>query len=1070
MAKALIDLSAYVNTLPSDSQIYGVYQPILGWKGQNSKNRFQPDPSSLDKMVDASRQVLTPHFKNNQDARRLLGIPGGEADYWVGPSPLTISDIEPAAENQYSETEKPSSILVSLLRHGFKATPSLLNAYIEATTNAPFETFDPETQKPIDGEGKFIESGVVLASSTADADGNWAMPDEFLSDPHPKWASLGQLFRQVRSVFGLKDGDGKELKLPRTITPESKDADWQALPIEQYLSFVGLYVKLIFDYMNDKAPLSTSTSANVHFIYLNSHTTINHMAALILSEQSTSSDKASFVSAYLEPFDTPSFYDSTSGAPNVYLTAVMRYVIDYESRVAGVIAHLIRQGKFDQLRSIFFPDSSRSTDLVTQALDTAGAVVEDHFSEVKQFSQIPDLVALSPIGVVHLFRQYFFELDTFVGEPVGHVWVPPGSSVELMETSSRQTTVEKSVETDLSKTNKSDQSNTTKSELSTAVKEENKSDISIAASVSASGGIANICSGSASASTNYNTSQSSAREQAHKEMRQQTQKISAEVKSSFKTSFKTTTSTTDTSSKRYVLTNTSNELKNYEMRRKMRQIGIQVQDIGSYLCWQSYVDSPGDDLGVSNLLYFTPPEGQPLPDYPQPPAQSVQKIKLSFLSWQNNKLTRRLAEVSNFEFPGFTLGPPSGNPTEISPFNEEKKYGYPMGDGVVRFEIDNQTDSYKYWVVRNDQGATIYAQVDTNGDDHSVPFTVTVTLTPSQDVMDAYNAKLQTAISDYNTQAAMAKKKYELDCQRSKVDLASKISPRKFEDLRAEERSIIYRHLISGLVSGSKKTTWNQANALGTQNISSSAAHRCAELINSIFDVEKMLYFVTPDWWAPRKYGAAIKSKLPGQGTILQDDEVTNLGDTAAGRYLGRDYLITENSAPAPMGASLGWVLQLDGDNMRNAFLNSPWVKTVMPIRPGRELDALRWVQLVEGSEGVSDDDIYTNATDKSLMLNGKPYNGAKMIDVLQDLATRISQKSATSTSLLNCSIGNATLTTTPINRVYEFGFDPLKGGFKGDPANMSNFEVFDQWVEIMPTDQIVALEVKYDPKTGRQV
>ena len=46
-------------------------------------------------------------------------------------------------------------------------------------------------------------------------------------------------------------------------------------------------------------------------------------------------------------------------------------------------------------------------------------------------------------------------------------------------------------------------------------------------------------------------------------------------------------------------------------------------------------------------------------------------------------------------------------------------------------------------------------------------------------------------------------------------------------------------------------------------------------------------------------------------------------------------YFITEDSEPARLGSSLGWLLQLDGDNMRNAFLNAPWVKAVIPIRPG---------------------------------------------------------------------------------------------------------------------------------------
>jgi hypothetical protein len=44
---------------------------------------------------------------------------------------------------------------------------------------------------------------------------------------------------------------------------------------------------------------------------------------------------------------------------------------------------------------------------------------------------------LSPIGILHLFREYFFELGTFLGPPVGHVWLSPGGTVELMEVNTR---------------------------------------------------------------------------------------------------------------------------------------------------------------------------------------------------------------------------------------------------------------------------------------------------------------------------------------------------------------------------------------------------------------------------------------------------------------------------------------------------------------------------------------------------------------------------------------------------------------------------------------------------------
>ncbi|TKC95274.1 hypothetical protein E8A74_46950 [Polyangium fumosum] len=52
--------------------------------------------------------------------------------------------------------------------------------------------------------------------------------------------------------------------------------------------------------------------------------------------------------------------------------------------------------------------------------------------------------------------------------------------------------------------------------------------------------------------------------------------------------------------------------------------------------------------------------------------------------------------------------------------------------------------------------------------------------------------------------------------------------------------------------------------------------------------------------------------------------------------------------------------------------------------------------------------------------------------------------------------------------KVYDYGFDPLADGFQATPDGP--FKVFDQWVEVLPTDQLVAVQVEYDPVTGRLV
>ena len=65
---------------------------------------------------------------------------------------------------------------------------------------------------------------------------------------------------------------------------------------------------------------------------------------------------------------------------------------------------------------------------------------------------------------------------------------------------------------------------------------------------------------------------------------------------------------------------------------------------------------------------------------------------------------------------------------------------------------------------------------------------------------------------------------------------------------------------------------------------------------------------------------------------------------------------------------------------------------------------------------------------------------------------------------------------STPIDKVYEHGFYPLGAVVPGHPdevarrAKSTNFQIMAQWTEVLPTDQIVPVEVAYNPVTGRQI
>jgi hypothetical protein len=81
---------------------------------------------------------------------------------------------------------------------------------------------------------------------------------------------------------------------------------------------------------------------------------------------------------------------------------------------------------------------------------------------------------------------------------------------------------------------------------------------------------------------------------------------------------------------------------------------------------------------------------------------------------------------------------------------------------------------------------------------------------------------------------------------------------------------------------------------------------------------------------------------------------------------------------------------------------------------------------------------------------NRKEQNGLRqgvhpVGEVLQQVASTIK---AQNTDMKN---------TLATEKVFEDGFDPLEGGFRVAPP----YSIFDQWTEVMPTDQAVEVKVK---------
>jgi len=702
------------------------------------------------------------------------------------------------------------------------------------------------------------------------------------------------------------------------------------------------------------------------------------------------------------------------------------FTLKQEAAVAGTLLYMASNassalGKLFQLEDL-------SRDILLAALDPLAS-----------FDPEVQAVVLSPIGLVNLFREYFFEFDTFLGPPVAHLWVSPGGSVEVYEIHTRKTLEEKQVEIATEVTTKSETEAVDEDEISTKISAENARDITLG--VSASGSVDfSVVQASASATFGMQSNNKTSEETAHKHTRRQSEKVSNEIRRNFKTTFRTTVETEDTSSRRYLLQNATEDLVNFELRRKMRQVGVQVQHLGTQLCWQLYVDDPGSPLGISTLVHVAQPADL-LPDA-QPPGMPTKlpdkkdQYVFVFPFEPVDDEAKDDGEDEDYDH---------GHDIEEDPgeglINWKKTITVPPPQNAAGYVLKSASVSAADKVDPDEDAPSVTAECSVAGEEQfeihlnhvnfndqpGIRFTIDLVWAapePTPEVKAQYEQKMKE-FDDAKKRAAHGA---YVKAIRERVKLASNITMRPASDLREEERTVIFRKLIAQL-TGIKD---------GPE------PHLMAELIRAIFDVEKMLYYVAPEWWMPRMHSKQQFAPPGASDSLTEEDKVSWGGSKAWGRP---NYLVTEDSEPARMGASLGWMLQLDGDTHRNAFLNSPWVKAVVPIRPGREKAALNWLKRahVEDADGLG-------------TLYGGPEPDLKGKTIEQALLAL-----ASDVTDLGQEIENVLATET----VFEHGFDPLEGGFHatGEP-----FEIFDQWIEVLPTDQVVAVEVHYDPKTGQEL
>jgi hypothetical protein len=774
---------------------------------------------------------------------------------------------------------------------------------------------------------------------------------------------------------------------------------------------------------------------------------------------------------------------------------ILAHILERESVSAGVLADLNARYAPQQLMLLLAPTSQ------LRGADLAGFL---GLFDVTQSEFVR--ATLSPIAALHLFRQYFFEFDHYLGRPVQHIWLTPGASATVVEIATRASA-------DLA------------DDLSVAVHQDRAQDPTLGAGAGIFGrSLVGFVDGSLPAVSTFDLAEQEreAREELHRRLRLQSSRLAQSIRDDYRSSFKTAPDPGDIVSKQYSLQNPGDAaLVNYELRRKMRHIGIQIQDYGTRLCWQAFVDQPGDSLGVASFVHLADlPDLSRLqpPDQTPPPAPLVRGQPVAVkVSWQ-------MPDVSFKNFvplsPPLSIVPPPGYVYDHSesvvidgphwgvaawPFTSDDTtitISAPPPDYVHIF-LSPPDDSDLGWLDADASGFIV--QIPTGAPDgstepsvvqvvvgvvpgpgglrddsqHDLTIQMTPIYRPSKLLVKQVNDANATKIAQYNEEKQRAYQDALFKTARERITLASEVNTRPPVDLREEERVVVYRGLMKQLVTASSIVVDN-----------GNVWHVLSEAIASIFDIDNMCYFVAPDWWMPRPQSTAI-TDLEGIGLTdasdqasFQSADVVSWGGPRALRL--DNYYVTENSTPAKLGSSLGWLLQLDGDNLRNAFLNAPWVEAIVPIRPGREWQALDWMTSpqIEGGDGLSDPYQPANADQAKAMLlalrnyhwtdptlanryAGLAENGLTLLDALRYEIILIQEKEAQELTAPATAAGQPPSSTTLLDQVNDLGFAPRTSGFTAQPG--SPYEVFDQWLEDLPTDQVVPVAVAYDPKSGKQ-
>lgn len=530
----------------------------------------------------------------------------------------------------------------------------------------------------------------------------------------------------------------------------------------------------------------------------------------------------------------------------------------------------------------------------------------DNAIRASSYSFMPVTVeeALSPIGVAHFYRNLFFNLEEGVGPIEQAFTIAPLETLEVVYEMTRRQIHEEQVEYGSETVSELATEERDLDEVSDKLSSMIQRDSAASMSVSGGGGVAGVWNVSGEASADLKTSSQRSREETSRRVTEMTTRSSERITKSFSLKTRDVTEIATTNLTRRVIRNDSEDPVSYGLRRVLRKVQVKVQDIGPSLVWQIYICEPGGGLATSKLVHFREPSDIPQPSIP--PGAPPRPQGDTDTGTGSSDVAKNLERNTDFVTVQVAAGPGRvvtsvmlDSITDLEGGGKDDQAPSPRPD-IAPFDVSSDAET-----------GTYAAKVPIRrGDAGSVSFTYSYSWIPSAAVITAWEQQVEVL----RAQATEALNQQKFDREKALITEHRRIRTRPPADLRREERYEVLNRMIS--------------EVFGAGDDVSSPTPLEIEYFHRYFDIEAMFTVNHPSWWKPRY--------------------------ARRGVGFGRDaYAITSDSEPAPMGSSLTWAIQPDGDTRRNEFLNSPWVRACIPIRKGRERAAIAWLaKHVEGERG----------------------------------------------------------------------------------------------------------------------